>query len=88
MSLWKTETTKDGVVVATYTNPPMNYFCAEGTQELVALLEGWKDPKVRVVVLTGGMKGKFITHYSVEELIDRIVTRAAAELARAASYLV
>ena len=69
MSMWKTEA-KDGVVVATYTNPPMNYFCAEGTRELVALIEQWKSPDVRVVVLTGGMKGKFITHYSVEELVE------------------
>lgn len=81
MSLWKTETTKDGVVVAIYTNPPMNYFCAEGTQELVALMEGWKDPKVRAVVLTGGMKGKFITHYSVEELIGYAEDREAMRIA-------
>jgi enoyl-CoA hydratase/carnithine racemase len=67
MSMWKTEA-KDGVVVATYTNPPMNYFCADGTRELVGLIERWKSPDVRVVILTGGMTGKFITHYSVEEL--------------------
>ena len=66
MSLWKTETSKDGVVVATYTNPPMNYFCAAGTRELVELIEKWKSPDVRVAILTGGMTGKFITHYSVE----------------------
>lgn len=70
MKLWKTETSKDGVVVATYVNPPMNYFCAEGTQELSQLIESWKDPAVRAVVLCGGTKGAFITHYSVEELLE------------------
>ncbi|HTO06846.1 MAG TPA: enoyl-CoA hydratase/isomerase family protein [Myxococcota bacterium] len=68
MSLWKVERDSLGVVVATYTNPPMNYFCAQGTQELGALIQTWADPAVRAVVLTGGMSGKFITHYSVEEL--------------------
>ena len=81
MSLWKTEA-KNGVVVATYTNPPMNYFCAEGTRELVELIEQWRSPAVRVVMLTGGMTGKFITHYSVEELVeyasDRETMRAPA----------
>ena len=67
MALWKTEA-KDGVVIATYTNPPMNYLCADGTRELAALVEAWKSPDVRVVVLTGGIAGRFITHYSVEEL--------------------
>lgn len=81
MSLWKAETSKDGVVVATYTNPPMNYFCAEGTRELVQLIESWKDPAVRAVVLTGGMQGKFITHYSVEELVEYASDREALRIA-------
>ncbi|TDU32772.1 enoyl-CoA hydratase [Panacagrimonas perspica] len=67
MALWKTEL-ENGVVVATYHNPPMNYFCAEGAGELIALIETWRDPAIRAVVLTGAIKGKFITHYSVEEL--------------------
>jgi len=68
MSLWSTDA-RDGIVVATYKNPPMNYFCADGTRELVGLIEAWRDPAVRAVILTGGMTGKFITHYSVEELL-------------------
>jgi enoyl-CoA hydratase len=80
MALWTTEE-HGGVVVATYDNPPMNYFCAEGAQELAALVEQWADPAVRAVVLTGGQAGKFITHYSVEELLemarDRDSMRAA-----------
>ena len=76
MALWKSET-KDGVAVAAYVNPPMNYFCAEGTQELSGLIEQWKSPDVRVVILTGGMTGKFITHYSVEELAGYASDREA-----------
>jgi enoyl-CoA hydratase len=68
MTLWTSEM-KAGVVTAVYTNPPMNYFCAEGAAELGRLIESWKSPDVRAVVLTGGMRGKFITHYSVEELL-------------------
>lgn len=68
MSYWSTES-GGGVVVATYRNPPMNYFCADGAQELAALIAQWgDDPNVRAVVLTGGIPGKLITHYSVEEL--------------------
>ncbi len=68
MALWKVETERGGVVVARYDNPPMNYFCAQGTQELGELVRAWSAPAVRVVVLTGALPGKFITHYSVEEL--------------------
>lgn len=67
MALWTTQE-KNGVVIATYNNPPMNYFCAEGAQELVALIEKWAAPEIRAVVLTGAIDGKFVTHYSVEEL--------------------
>jgi enoyl-CoA hydratase len=77
MRLWSVEDAGRGVVVATYTNPPMNYFCAEGIQELGALIQGWTSPAVRAVVLTGGMPGKFITHYSVEELAQLAGNRPA-----------
>lgn len=76
MSLWTTEVSK-GVVVATYLNPPMNYFCAEGTREFSALIEQWYAPDIRAVVLTGGIPGKFITHYSVEELVELASNREA-----------
>jgi enoyl-CoA hydratase len=76
MSMWQAEA-KGGVVVATYTNPPMNYFCADGTRELAGLIEQWQSPEVRVVILTGGMTGKFITHYSVEELAGYASDREA-----------
>jgi len=76
MSLW-TLSSKDGVVVATYTNPPMNYFCAEGTRELGELVQAWRSPEVRAVVLTGGLEGRFITHYSVEELLALAEQREA-----------
>jgi len=68
MSLWATHE-EDGVVVARYANAPMNYFCAEGTGELGQLVSAWRASHVRAVVLTGGIPEKFITHYSVEELL-------------------
>lgn len=67
MPLWNVEQ-HDGIVVAAYSNPPMNYFVGEGAAELGALIPGWRDPAVRVVVLTGGVPDRFLTHYSVEEL--------------------
>src|SRR5829696_8553858 len=67
MGLWDV-THRDGIVVAAYANPPMNYFIGEGAAELGALVPTWRDPAVRVVVLTGGVPDRFLTHYSVEEL--------------------
>ena len=60
-----------GIVVAEWVNPPMNYMTAEGMRELAGHIETWRDPSVRVVILTGGVKDRFITHYSVEELVSR-----------------
>jgi enoyl-CoA hydratase/carnithine racemase len=68
MPLWDVETSDDGIVVAAYTNPPMNYFVADGVAELGALVPTWRDPAVRVVILTGGVADQYLTHYSVEEL--------------------
>jgi enoyl-CoA hydratase len=50
-------------------NPPMNYMTGPLSRELVQLigkLEG--DDNTRVLIITGGVEGKFITHYSVDEL--------------------
>jgi len=69
MATWNVEIT-NGVVVASYVNPPMNYMTADGMNELKELIEQWRDPAVRVVVLTGGVTDRFITHYSVEELVE------------------
>lgn len=76
MGLWSVERDARGVVVATYHHPPMNYFCAEGTQELQARIEEWRSPEVRAVILTGALPGRFITHYSVEELLALARDRA------------
>lgn len=68
MSLWNC-TVEDGVATALYRHPPMNYFCAEGVQELAALITAWgEDTAVRAVIIGGGLPGRVITHYSVEEL--------------------
>jgi enoyl-CoA hydratase/carnithine racemase len=68
MDFWKIEEHDDGIVVASYTNAPMNYFVGEGAAELGTLIPTWRDPAVRVVVITGGPKDQYLTHYSVEEL--------------------
>jgi len=80
--LWTTETLPGGVLRATYDNPPMNYFCAEGAGELAGLVEAWRDPAVRAIVLCGGGdRGAFLTHYSVEELLAAAEDREQMRIA-------
>ena len=80
-TLWSTEQV-GRVVVATYDNAPMNYFCAQGAQELAGLSEQWRDPSVRAGVLGGGgERGAFLTHYSVEELLAAARDRDAMRVA-------
>jgi enoyl-CoA hydratase len=68
MAYWDVTETDRGVVVAAYTNAPMNYFVGEGVEELAALIPAWRAPEVRAVVITGGPADRYLTHYSVEEL--------------------
>ncbi len=59
----------ENVQVWTMTNPPMNYMTAPMTQELTELIgRAENDANTRALILTGGIDGKFITHYSVDEL--------------------
>ncbi len=61
-------------------NPPMNYMTGPMTQELTQLIgQAESDENTRVLILTGGIEGKFITHYSVDEL-----AQAAADPAECA----
>ncbi len=60
---------RDHVAICTMHNPPMNYLTAPMTEELGQLIGDLAaDRETRAVILTGGVPGKFITHYSVEEL--------------------
>ncbi|HKM99043.1 MAG TPA: enoyl-CoA hydratase/isomerase family protein [Candidatus Binataceae bacterium] len=65
-------TEQDGhVQVWTMHNPPMNYMTAPMTQELTELIGKVEaDENTRALIITGGIEGKFITHYSVDELAE------------------
>jgi enoyl-CoA hydratase/carnithine racemase len=68
MEYFRVERT-NGVAVCSIFNPPMNYLVGAMAIELAQLTaELAGDRTVRCVVLTGGIEGKFITHFSVEEL--------------------
>jgi enoyl-CoA hydratase/carnithine racemase len=63
---------KDGAVaIISFCNPPMNFISNQMLKEFYAELKRVKqDPSIRVLVLTGGMKDSFITHYDVSELLE------------------
>ncbi len=79
MDFWEIEQHENGVVLAAYTNEPMNYFVADGAAELGTLIPTWRDPAVRAVIITGGPKDQYLTHYSVEELAALADDRAGME---------
>lgn len=81
---WKVE--RDGaIVVAAHRNPPMNYLSSLGSEEFSALVDEWRDPSIRVVVLCGDVPGRFITHFSVEELVE--LSRDRDDLVEAGAVL-
>jgi enoyl-CoA hydratase/carnithine racemase len=69
MQYWDVEN-RAGVVIVDYKNPPTNYLIAPATVELNTMISSWRDPAVRVVVLSSQVPDRYITHYSVEELVE------------------
>jgi enoyl-CoA hydratase len=60
---------RGGAALITYSNPPLGTMTALGSVEMRdAVAAAAKDPQVRSIVLTGGMKDVFIRHYDVGEL--------------------
>jgi enoyl-CoA hydratase len=58
-----------GAAVMTYANPPFGTMTAAGSQEMLDLIRPLaSDPKVRAIIITGGVPGIFIRHYDVGEL--------------------
>ncbi len=87
--------TEEAVRVVEFFNPPQNYITHVMLRELYTqLLKDREDDSIRVLVLTGGMDDTFLTHYSVEELLEyrRATARkrslsATHRLARLLSWL-
>jgi enoyl-CoA hydratase len=68
----------ENVQVWTMHNPPMNYMTGPMSQELLELVgKAEDDENTRAIILTGGIEGKFITHYSVDELAAMAADPAA-----------
>ena len=64
------QTRREGpVLIATMVNPPRNLLNAPMVEELLSLADSLADDReTRVLILTGGAEGIFITHYDVGEL--------------------
>ena len=84
-AFWQETLDDDGILIARYVNPPLNYYTDAAVSELGELVAtSWRREEVRVVVLAGGIDGIFITHFSPEEILagvqqpELIVRRGAA----------
>jgi len=68
-SRWQVEE-RGAIVIAAHDNAPMNYLNRAGARELSQLVDTWRADAIRAVVITSAHPGRFITHYSVEELLE------------------
>ena len=60
---------RGAVAICTITNPPLGYMDSQTVPELDAVTRQLEaDETVRAVVITGGLPGVFVRHYSVLEL--------------------
>lgn len=62
----------DAVAIVRFSNPPDGYMDSNTVPEITAMLDQVEaDKSVRTVILTGGLPGVFIRHYTILELEDR-----------------
>lgn len=83
---------EEAVAIVEFCNPPMNFISHVMLQEFHHELSRLRrDPAVRVVVLTGGMKDSFLTHYDVAELLafseQAVFVRPGRRAARVTAWL-
>jgi enoyl-CoA hydratase len=71
--MWSVAEADNGVVVARFDRPPMNYYTDEDIGQLEELVTEWTDRQVAAVVLAGGRPGKFITHFEVDGILHKQV---------------
>ena len=67
--MWKVAEGDNGVIVARFDRPPMNYYTDEDIGQLEELVAEWTARQVPAVVLAGGRPGKFITHFEVDGIL-------------------
>jgi enoyl-CoA hydratase len=63
------EREEGAVSIATYSAPPMNYFTDAAVEQLDEMIDGWRSSSASTIVLTGGLAGRFITHFNVDEIL-------------------
>ena len=52
-------------------NPPHNFMTSKMVRELDRVTREWSsNPSIRSIIITGGVEGIFITHYSIEEIFN------------------
>lgn len=79
VTFWN-ETEDGGILTATFENPPMNYYTVEALDELGAMVARWRLSNARAIVLRGGgVDGKFVTHFSVEQILNGLTKQALIE---------
>jgi enoyl-CoA hydratase/carnithine racemase len=86
MEFWTTER-RGAVEIATFSNPPDNYLNTPVMNELGQLVDEWRDPQIRAVVIQSRPEDRgFFTMYSVDELSglasDTGLSRYAGEAGR------
>lgn len=63
------ERREGAIAIATYTAPPMNYFTDAAVEQFEEMVRSWAASDVSAVVLTGGVPGRFITHFNVDQIL-------------------